>query len=70
MIMVMKRATPINLQHLINPRHLSRIQQILHKRRGHLPALHHQLPEIGREALVGVYDEGLHGGDDGEGALH
>ena len=70
MIMVMKRAAPVNLQHLIDPRHLSRIEQILRKRRGDLPALHHQLPEIGREALVGIRDEGLHGGDDGEGVLH
>ena len=68
--MVMKSAAPINLQHLIDPSHLSRIQQILCKRRRDLPPLHHQLSKIRRKTLVGVVDEGLHGGDDGEGALH
>ena len=71
--MIMKRAAPVRIKHMLDPRPLPmllRIQQILRKRRRDLPAPHNQLPHIGRQSPIRARLERLHRRDDGERSLH
>ena len=71
-VVEMKRAAPPEIQHLLDPRRppvLLRKQQVLGERGRHLPAPHHHLPQVGREALVVARLERLHRRDARQGPL-
>ena len=56
-IVVMEVAAPVQIEHVVDPRHLAvvlRVQQVLGEGRRDLAAFHDELAEVGREALVGA----------------